>query len=588
MEKQYKLVDNIQPIAGCSKQVTSFPVNWQLCILCQTCTNEPVQCPAKSKRSDIGAGYKYVSEQIKEFTDLDEFPFKLDVAELDIDPGIEATLEKNGVSWHRSCRNKISKEKLDRVKKRKQEKENEPLSPVKTRKMRYNTDTATNTDTNAKRDVCIFCDEEGGASVLHSSSTLDLDFKVRKAAIDTKNTMLLSKLACGDMVAIKAKYHNKCLAKLYRQAAPSHKNEENDSNLHGIAFAELVAYVDACRESDKAPVFNTADLRKIYSIRLEELGAKSAQVHSTRLKDRLLAAFPDMKSYPQGRDVLLAFDKDVGEAIISACKRDFDSDALCLLRAAEIVRREIFEMDQNFNGTFADDCQEKSVPASLLALMRMVIDGPSLKPRESQDRPTSTASLTLAQLVAFNAVKKRKSNSSPKHMTERETPVPIYLALKIHSETRKRTLVDTLHRMGLCVSYSRLLNISNDVTNTVCALYATEGIVCPPTLSSGVFTTAVVDNIDHNPSSTTSTDSFHGTGISLMQHPGNLNSGISRNITAINENVQHRAYIMPLPEHYTLVPPASLTTLAPSVPQVPYLVQVMDIQPSNVLEDDLR
>ena len=41
----------------------------------------------------------------------------------------------------------------------------------------------------------------------------------------------------------------------------------------------------------------------------------------------------------------------------------------------------------------------------------------------------------------------------------------------------------------------------------------------------GLFTTAAVDNIDHNPSFTTARDSFHGTRISLFQpiytkHPG--------------------------------------------------------------------
>ena len=36
---------------------------------------------------------------------------------------------------------------------------------------------------------------------------------------------------------------------------------------------------------------------------------------------------------------------------------------------------------------------------------------------------------------------------------------------------------------------------------------------------SGLFTVAAADNIDYNPSATTVKDSFHGTGISLMQHP---------------------------------------------------------------------
>jgi hypothetical protein len=43
-----------------------------------------------------------------------------------------------------------------------------------------------------------------------------------------------------------------------------------------------------------------------------------------------------------------------------------------------------------------------------------------------------------------------------------------------------------------------------------------------------VFTTAAVDNVDHNPSSTTSKSSFHGTGISIFQHPTDDNDGVER------------------------------------------------------------
>ena len=43
--------------------------------------------------------------------------------------------------------------------------------------------------------------------------------------------------------------------------------------------------------------------------------------------------------------------------------------------------------------------------------------------------------------------------------------------------------------------------------------------MCPTKLRDGLFTTAGVDNIDHNPTSTRAHDSFHGTAISLVQHP---------------------------------------------------------------------
>ena len=54
------------------------------------------------------------------------------------------------------------------------------------------------------------------------------------------------------------------------------------------------------------------------------------------------------------------------------------------------------------------------------------------------------------------------------------------------------------------------------VVNTVCAQYEIGDVVCPPDLVKNVFTTDTVDSIDHSPFSSSS---FHGTAISIMQHP---------------------------------------------------------------------
>ena len=48
-----------------------------------------------------------------------------------------------------------------------------------------------------------------------------------------------------------------------------------------------------------------------------------------------------------------------------------------------------------------------------------------------------------------------------------------------------------------------------------------------------MFTTSAVDNIDHNPSSTTATGSFHGTGVSLFQHPDFDKQGTEMNNVTI-------------------------------------------------------
>ena len=77
-----------------------------------------------------------------------------------------------------------------------------------------------------------------------------------------------------------------------------------------------------------------------------------------------------------------------------------------------------------------------------------------------------------------------------------------------------------MHRLGLSISYDRVLQLSTDLANTVCQQYEDDDIVCPPGLRKNVFTTSAVDNIDHNPSSTTALakDAFHGTAIFLTNH----------------------------------------------------------------------
>ena len=59
-------------------------------------------------------------------------------------------------------------------------------------------------------------------------------------------------------------------------------------------------------------MFKLAYLVELYLSRMQQLGVKlGTRVHSTRMKERLLAEFPDMRAHPKGRDVLLVFEEDV-------------------------------------------------------------------------------------------------------------------------------------------------------------------------------------------------------------------------------------------------------------------------------------
>ena len=79
-----------------------------------------------------------------------------------------------------------------------------------------------------------------------------------------------------------------------------------NSDHQSIAFAELVAYIeDARADSETVPIFKLADLTRMYSTRVEQLGTcSSGRVNSTFLKTKILSHFPDLQAYKEGRDIL--------------------------------------------------------------------------------------------------------------------------------------------------------------------------------------------------------------------------------------------------------------------------------------------
>lgn len=58
-----------------------------------------------------------------------------------------------------------------------------------------------------------------------------------------------------------------------------------------------------------------------------------------------------------------------------------------------------------------------------------------------------------------------------RHNSARETALPLYLGLLIHTKTQKRDLVDILFERGLCVSYDRALQVSMNLANQMIAGY---------------------------------------------------------------------------------------------------------------------
>ena len=119
-----------------------------------------------------------------------------------------------------------------------------------------------------------------------------------------------------------------------------------------------------------------------------------------------------------------------------------------------------------------------------------------------QDTADSQANLTVSQTILFNFKKHLSSSATFRHSMSREPPLPVYIGMKIHTETRLKNLIKQFFDLRFSVSYDRLLKIENQLANAVCEDFQEKRVVVPARLRRGLFTVGALDNLDYNPSST--------------------------------------------------------------------------------------
>jgi len=90
-----------------------------------------------------------------------------------------------------------------------------------------------------------------------------------------------------------------------------------------------------------------------------------------------------------------------------------------------------------------------------------------------------------------------------------------------------------------------------------------DGIVAPTDLWKGLLTVCAQDNIDHNPSSMTAVNAFHGSGITVFQFPTKANPGESRTPATVPPS-GHKQYF--LLDSYAMVTAIALTASTINVP----------------------
>ena len=116
----------------------------------------------------------------------------------------------------------------------------------------------------------------------------------------------------------------------------------------------------------------------------------------------------------------------------------------------------------------------------------------------------------------------------------------------------RKQLIQELSDFGISIPYNRVLDIQANSTKQLCKFFQDNEVVCPPQLRSDAFTGAAIDNLDHNPSSSTARQAFHGTGISIFQFLKDEKKESSFTVPSIEDSLKTK---ITLPEYYHTLEP---------------------------------
>ena len=272
----------------------------------------------------------------------------------------ENTLSLNKAKWHKTCYLKFNNQELKRAEKRSLGfaiKTNEDSEEVQKKLTRHSLPCKVS----MKDSISFFCETSPLDEKIErrESATKKINERVKECATKLQDTALLAKLSVGDLVALEAKYHARCLVALYNKAERLENTQQkpelsrNEHVCHARALADIVSYIeDSYCDQTIAPVFQMPELTQMYHDRLKQMGIDSVStIHSTRLKNKFLESIPDLHATKEDCVNILAFNDDIGPALKKACENN-DLDLSKFTKWPNLSERIFSTCEQNFLDRF--------------------------------------------------------------------------------------------------------------------------------------------------------------------------------------------------------------------------------------------
>ena len=364
---------------------------------------------------------------------------------------------------------------------------------------------------------CLFCGLPHAELI--PFETFSAEYKTRRMVAEKHADVVQDRLPNRDVAAAEMKYHFECLTS-YRNQYRSYLRQHSridDATIHYqqckmAAHHELYLFMMLELKIGVIIEFSRQLLKEKREESLKNLGYEMI-LNKDLFSQDVLVRFEDFSiQMKKGWKNTFVFPSKVIEELENADNMFKEDVKEVFMKYAAIILKERLQVTTGYKGSLTEIV---SFPGTQ-SLVSKILYGSDCA--VSNSNPTNT----LCQLFYFN-IKSKGTAASTKNIRHSRTKE---IGLKIHCESRNKSLIEVLSSLGLSISYDRVLSIGDLQGHNISKQFEKEGVVCPRASRKNTFTVCAMDNIDAETSSSTSEGHLHGNAITLMQ-PKPLN-GIVR------------------------------------------------------------
>ena len=153
-------------------------------------------------------------------------------------------------------------------------------------------------------------------------------------------------------------------------------------------------------------------------------------VHATRLKNQILENVPCLCETKKGKFTLHTLNSKMGRALFEACQNSSHDDGMINAKAASVIRKQLFNNDEIFNGDLSRERQMASILQVLHQLIQLLLEGGTGN-NNNYSTCYSNIANNISQLIRYNGVKYQRRDivTYVRHSSSNEPPLPVAVGL---------------------------------------------------------------------------------------------------------------------------------------------------------------